>query len=154
MACWGGTNEFFELDIPDDFKSEVKGVAVADEHVCAYKHALNVIPQFAQSQTTSDVYCHGNCHPQLLKQPNLIPAEIDTSIEDGDDRSDRSDSTDSQSEVAGAQSEAAGAYRPSPKVRCWGNNSLGQTDVPDKVSGRDLNLLTAGDAHTCTILNN
>jgi len=58
LTCWGGTNEFSELDIPLDFLNKVKGVAVADEHVCAYKHTLE---------------------PQIdnLQQPSLIPLDND-----------------------------------------------------------------------------
>jgi len=37
-------------------------------------------------------------------------------------------------------------------IRCWGINSLGQTEVPNSIKHEDAKVLTSGAAHTCTII--
>jgi len=44
------------------------------------------------------------------------------------------------------------ALRANSNIRCWGINSLGQTEVPNSVKHEDVKVLTSGAAHTCTII--
>lgn len=113
---------------------------MSDEHVCAYRQS-----QFIFNSHTS----HEHTQPTVnsvsnlnLKQPFLIPLDLVNTSND----SDRSD------EDTPVNHTAANSVQ-QPKVECWGNNEQGQTNVPEGVRDSDLTLLTAGGAHTCTILN-
>eukprot|EP00801_Mesodinium_rubrum_P000740 Mrub_00740.p1 GENE.Mrub_00740~~Mrub_00740.p1 ORF type:complete len:912 (+),score=200.42 Mrub_00740:224-2737(+) len=132
LACWGGLNEFEQLEVPPQVAHNVALVSVADEHTCAVRNSHSHQWYSSSSNDHSLYYGHDTSNPDSDSYTSS-----DTSVHSG-----------SAGSGTGSGSEPSAEY----EVYCWGSNEIGQTDVPNPIKrNKDVKVLTSGAAHTCTL---